>query len=273
MFSKKIIFTSLCLASSLAMVGCGAQSEKDLLAEAQFCLDTSTEGTAMSCISKISSLQSAEAHALKCSAGFIEAGVVSPQNLSQAITAISNDSSGGSMLMLASLSFGNGQTTLADSTNASCAKSGSSGFALLGSMAKAATTLSNIGGSIVLGSCANPSSCTIQEISNGISENIDNIVDAINNGDPNAEATQEAVEAAVGIASSIVDVYQATCGTVIINQDICGELNSAAQNASGGPIDINAILSATGQQKEDLLKDLALSLMDTWKPTVAPPEG
>lgn len=255
------------------MVGCGAQSEKDLLAEAQFCLDSSTEGTAMSCISKISSLQSEEANALKCSAGFIDAGVVSPQNLSQAITAISNDSSGGSMVMLASLSFGSGKETLAESTNTSCAKSGSSGFALLGSMAKAATTLSNIGGSITLGSCANPNSCTLQELSDGITENINSIVDAITNGD-NADITEtEAVDAAVGIASSIVDVYKATCGTVVINKDICGELDKAAENASGGPIDINAILSATGQQKQDLLKDLALSLLDTWKPTVAPPQN
>lgn len=270
MLSKKIIFTSLCLASSLTIIGCGAQSEKDLLAEAQFCLDTSTEGTAMSCISKISSFDSAEANALKCSAGFIEAGVVSPKNLSKAITAISNDSSGGSMVMLASLSFGNGKTTLADSTNSSCAKSGSSGFALLGSMAKAATTLSNIGGSTVLASCANPSSCTIEEISDSISENINNIVHAINNGGNVEISEEDAVDAAVGIASSIVDVYQATCGAVVINQDICGELNTAAQDASGGPIDINAILSATGQQKQDLLKDLALSLMDTWMPPEVP---
>lgn len=37
----------LVLSLSVLMAGCAAQSEKDMLAEAQFCLDSATDNTAV----------------------------------------------------------------------------------------------------------------------------------------------------------------------------------------------------------------------------------
>lgn len=269
MFSKNIALSSLTAIAMFGIVGCAGQSDRDKLAEAQFCLDKSTTGTAASCLEKIKGIDSPQAHTLICSAGFIDAGVVSPENLSKAINAISNDENGGSVTMLASLSFGVGKKVQADSANSSCAKSGSAGFALLGAMAKAATSLTNLGG-ISLGSCQNTNSCSITEITQGIESNLSELLDVIENGNKPDLTQDEAVDAAVEIAGSIVDVYEATCGAVVINKDICSEIDQAASTAGpgGSPIIIAEIIALPdGDARKDELKSLAMALLETWKPT------
>lgn len=130
----KSIRWAIPLALSFLLMACEpAQSEKDMIAEAQFCLDEATDGpSADACLSKISALDSAEANTLRCAGGFITAQIASPENLSRALNAISDGD--GTAVLLSALSFPN--VTLVNETVASCNKSGQNGLKLLGAMAK-----------------------------------------------------------------------------------------------------------------------------------------
>ncbi|AFY02749.1 hypothetical protein [Bdellovibrio bacteriovorus] len=242
MFSKKIATMILGLSAAI-LTGCeGEQTEKDMIAEAQFCLDEARDAaSANACMSKINGITSPNAYTLRCAAGFISSGITSAANLSSALTAISEG--GGPTDMLTALSFDD--VVLANNTANYCNQSGQKGLALIGAMAKSATALSNAANSLNLGSCdgSDISSCDPAAIENAISDILAN---------PNSSAAIEAVEA---IGSSIQTVYSVTCGgTNNANSDICGDINQAAATAG---IDIStADISAIGQ-----------ALLAQWNPT------
>lgn len=266
--NAKMLLSTLCLASSLALVGCGQQSEKDMLAEAQLCLDKASANNALSCVSKISHLNSPDAHALMCSAGFVESGVVSPSNLAKAFTALS-DENAGATTMLASLRFEN--SSLMNTTNESCKKSGSAGFALISAMAKTATTLASFGSGINLGSCEAEGDC-LEVIAEDIQTNIDAFVTDLekaldpHNSDLTPEKEAKIIATAVDMAGSIVDIYEVSCGANVVSEDMCAEIDTALQNPGGTPIDIQAIISESDPAvREEKLTELAQSLLATWK--------
>lgn len=241
MFSKKIATMILGLSAAI-LTGCeGEQTEKDMIAEAQFCLDEARDAaSANACMSKINGITSPNAYTLRCAAGFISSGITSAANLSSALTAISEG--GGPTDMLQALNFGD--VSLVNSTASYCSQSGQKGLALIGAMAKSATALSNaaelLGG---LASCGG-------DISNCSTANLESAISQILL-DPN---TPEAVDALEAIGSSIQTVYSVTCGgTNNANSDICGDINQAAATAG---IDIStADINAIGQ-----------ALLEQWKP-------
>lgn len=148
---KSSLFVLPLALSALLMACEGAQSDKDKIAEAQFCLDDATDASsADACLSKISSLDSPEANTLRCAGGFIAAGITSPSNLSSALNAISDGN--GTTALLSALSFPN--TQLVNETVESCNKSGQTGLRLIGAMAKSATTIASLAN---LASCSDPS--------------------------------------------------------------------------------------------------------------------
>ena len=235
---KNLATLILAATLGLGLSGCNEQTEKDMIAEAQFCLDKATTAAqAKTCTSGIASLQSKSAYQLKCAAGFISAGITSPEKLSKALDAV-KENGAGTTVLLASLNFGSND--LAIQTADDCSKSGKSSLTLISAMAKSATVLTNAAS--VLGSCntANPLDCDTQAIEDAINAII------LDPTDPANEQTLEAV------GSTIQTVYSATCGgTNNGNTDICNDINKALTDAgvsmSGSPIDIG------------------LALLDKWK--------
>lgn len=224
------------------LTGCEAeQTEKDMLAEAQYCLDKSTAATASACMSKISGLTSPQAYALRCAEGFISAGITSPSNLGEAMTAISNGS--GTTAMLSALSFPN--TSTANSTFSNCSRSNQEGLALIGAMAKSATVLANAAGA--LASCSTPSGCDA-----ALQTQMNNLVADLQTGNP----SQATIDTVTAITGSIGVVYSATCGGAnATNGDICGQINQAAATAG---VDISNMT-----QEQSLA--LGQELLSKWK--------
>lgn len=235
---------------SCGLMACEAeQTEKDIVAEAQFCLNKARGPAAVdSCVAPLAGLSSFYAYELKCAAGFVKAGVTDPANLSKALTAIS-DSSSSPTVMLAALSFPtdvNINTTFND-----CNNSGRPGLKLIGAMAKSATTLSSLG---VSGSCApsaDPLICASQEIESNISQLIGNLIST----DPDIK--KEAEKDLTGIVDSIQTVYQTTCsGTYNANSDICNQINTAATQAG-----VQDFMTKDPQE----LVNLGLELLKQWQ--------
>ncbi|MEK2690042.1 hypothetical protein [Bdellovibrio sp. GT3] len=241
-------FTALVAGLSCAalLAGCeGPQSEKDMIMEAQYCLDKASPSTAQSCVSGIASLTSENAYAIRCAAGFLQSEVTSASNLAEAFTALSED--GDTATMLSILNFKNGDTALANETADYCTKSGSAGLALMGAMAKSATALAS--STSTFPSCAGGiSECDPDEITDLISD-IEASLTA-GSGDP-GYAT--AIDTITAVAESVQAVYAISCGQSGANQDICGPINEALTQASITP---EELISLTPTQLEDLGKEL-----------------
>jgi hypothetical protein len=244
MNSNKLTALILSLGIVATLTACEEQSEKDMVAEAQFCLDKATDSSSVnSCLAGISSLNSAQANALRCAGGFIGAGVTSAENLSSAITSIANN--GNSVTLLTALSLGN--VNVANSTATYCSLSQQADLALFGAMAKSATVLANAATS--LSSCSDLANCDTSEIEDTITD----LINDLQSGTP-SQNSKDTVEA---IASSVQVVYTTTCGTSSSsNEDICGPINSALAQAG---VDINTT------NTQDLV-DLGLELLKKWKP-------
>ncbi|MFM6927749.1 MAG: hypothetical protein ACKOX6_04755 [Bdellovibrio sp.] len=243
MNSKNLTALILSLGMVATLTACEEQSEKDMIAEAQFCLDkASSSASVNSCLSGIASLNSAQANALRCAGGFIGSGVASAENLSNAITSIQNG--GNSVTLLTALSLDD--VTLANNTANYCALSKQADLALFGAMAKSATVLANAAKD--LGSCASISTCDTTQITTTIND----LIADLQGGTP----TQGAMDTVEAIATSVQTVYTSTCGAnSSSNQDICGPINSALVDAG---ININTT------NTQDLI-DLGLALLNQWK--------
>jgi hypothetical protein len=150
MNTKNLTALILSLGMVATLTACEEQSEKDMIAEAQFCLDKASDSASVnSCLSGIASINSAQANALRCAGGFISAGVTSAENMSKAITTIQNG--GDSTALLAVLNLGD--TGEASKTATYCSLSKQADLALFGAMAKSATILANAAAQLGLGSC------------------------------------------------------------------------------------------------------------------------
>lgn len=244
MNSKKLSALILSLGMVATLTACEEQSEKDMVAEAQFCLDKATDSASVnSCLSGISSLNSAQANALRCAGGFISAGVTSAENLSSAIRALQNGGDSATLLTVLNL----GDTIEANKTANYCSLSQQADLALFGAMAKSATVLASMTGT--LGSCSNDLSCEV----GAIKDTITDLVADLQQATPAADS----IQAAKDIAGAVQTVYTATCGvSTSSNSEICGPIDSALTQAG---ININTT------NPQDLV-DLGLELLKQWKP-------
>lgn len=206
--TKNLSFVSA-LTLSAVLVSCGPK-DADKIGEAQLCIDKATQGTAAACTEKIAGIESESANLLRCSAGFIDEGFTKPARFKQAFDALSANGGNTTEAFMGVLAFSskttaNDNSTFANQTYEYCAKSKAKGFMLLGSMAKAATTLSTIAGSFVNGS--QPSQA---DITNAINT-------AIN--DPTARAA---------IGSAVATTYTASCTAGSqSNKELCTQFDSA----------------------------------------------
>ncbi|MDG0815585.1 hypothetical protein [Bdellovibrio svalbardensis] len=241
MFSKKFAAVSFFIGLSSLLAGCEQETTKDQVADAQYCLDKATDASsANACVAKIASINTPTANALRCSAGFIAAGVTKTENLSKALTAIKDSNSGGSSAtaMMSFLNLGSN----ADATFDACVASQNKGMALVAAMAKTATTL------IALIPSFDPD--TIQA---DLETEIANLAAA----DPNDPAVAAKLES---VGSAIATVYQATCsGSNNANSDICGSIDDALASlppsGDGQSIDLSSTSPA----------EIGKQLVDFWK--------
>lgn len=231
------------LSLGMLLTGCqSAQSEKDMIAEAQFCLDEANDAnSAGACINKISGLNSPQANTLRCAAGFIAAEVTSPKNLSTALNAI-NDGAGAPALMSA-LSFPS--VDLAKTTFEYCNASSQNGLKLIGAMAKSATILASI--ATGLPSCSSETNCD----ASAIEATLSNLITALDNGN-NPAANESVIE----IVSSVQAVYSSTCsGNTNSNADICKQINTAIADSG---------YNVNTQDQAELLA-IGKELLSQWK--------
>ncbi|AHI06807.1 hypothetical protein BDW_11535 [Bdellovibrio bacteriovorus W] len=251
---RQLNFTKVLLIGLLScgLMACEAeQTEKDIVAEAQFCLNKAHEPAAVdSCVAPLAGLTSFYAYELKCAAGFVKADVTSAENLSKALTAI-NDPNAPPTLMLAALSFpardSRGKDIYIDEVFSDCNNSGRPGLKLIGAMAKSATILSSLA---ILPSCTNPDPlfCTGEQIASNISQLITDL------DSPTPETKKAANDNLTGIVESIQTVYQTTCaGAFNANSDICKQINTAA-----GAHDFMT-------QKPEEIINLGLELLKQWQ--------
>jgi hypothetical protein len=215
---------------ALFLGGCGKQSEADMLAEAQLCLDKATSSTAQACALKIQALSSAQSYIIRCSADFIEAGFDSPNKLADALNQVSG---GGTSGMLSALAF---TTKLSNSTNATnasnadqtfefCKKSEQKGLSMIAMLAKTATQIAGLVDDANLGTIdfAHPETINAGSISTAIS-------DLVNTSDPVLQA-----QAQETVGSTVQAVYSSTCTAGSqANADICNQISAAAAAAPGG---------------------------------------
>lgn len=226
MFSKKIATLILGLGAAL-LTGCEAeQTEKDMIAEAQFCLDKARDASsANACMSKIEGITSANAYALRCAAGFISSGITSASNLSQALTALNEDSGNNAVTMLDILNFGS--VSDANRTADYCQKSQQKGLTLISALAKSATSLAEAAKNLNLGSCvAGIDQCNAEDLEQAITDIL-----AEYQTDPNnlSAAAENALES---VGGAIQSVYSTTCGgSSSANSQICDDINQAAASA------------------------------------------
>lgn len=222
------LMTSLGLAILLA--GCAKQSEKDLLAETQFCLDDAQDSTAVqNCVSKIEGINNKQAYTLRCAAGFIASGITQPEKLSTALNSMKDGGSTAGVLGI--LAFED--QTLANETFNQCTLAEDSGLSLISAMAKTATVINNF---------ASGSGSLESQIQTGITK----ILDDLTNGTP--EEQEAAIANLANVGGTIQTVYQTTCGgAVSVNTDICGSIDGAIATAPGGIDIVNSTPDEIGQ--------------------------
>ncbi len=229
-----------------------AQSENDMVLEAQYCLDSANSSNVDSCLSGISAVKTKNAYGIRCAAGFVKSGVTSAANMSEAMNAIKNN--GGTSTMLSILNF-SGSTSLANWTADQCSQSGSSGLALLGAMAKSATALASAINDFP--SCSNTGG-TITCDQTQMNDLLADMEDALKNGSAGQATYDTAIETVTSVVESVQAVYAVSCGTVNANKDICGPIDTALANASLTADDLASLDSAQ-------IKELGTKLLAQWQ--------
>jgi len=131
------------------VVGC-SQTTNDQIKDAQSCLNSATQSSALTCYNKVSGLSSSSASYIRCASLLMYQNVVSTTNL----TAIANMTSGsGVTTVMANLAFtvngGGSVANTADVTQAKdattqCTASGSPGMQILASLSSVATVANNL---------------------------------------------------------------------------------------------------------------------------------
>jgi len=138
-----MLLSATALMAVMTLTSCTEESELDTIKDAQMCLNTATQATAQSCVSKLSGIATEQASQLKCAAYFIEEGFGSPTRLLDAIEAA--DGSGGTVGMISQLKF----TSSAKSTAAFgvCNGSGIAIYSQLSSLVQISTLANTLGAS------------------------------------------------------------------------------------------------------------------------------
>ncbi len=125
---------------------CSAKKDADKVADAQACLNSSTQATAMDCVSKVDGVETAAAYTVRCAAIFIRQGFSQPAFVAQAATQIKSGSGSSSTTAVMEAFEFRALSTLTENYNQSqtaldyCSRSSSKGLSFLATTASLATT-------------------------------------------------------------------------------------------------------------------------------------
>ncbi len=202
------------LTATTALVSCG-KKDADKIGEAQLCLDKATQTTAAECKAMVDGIEKTGAYAIRCSANFMTEGFTQSARFKQAFDAFDNNSPNNTEAFMSVMTFKNLTTidanvSFANETFEYCAKTGSKGLMLLGTMASTSTTLSKVANSLTGGTSGSAPDAT----------QINQALNDLKNGN-NPAAVQ-------AIGSVVSSTYATSCQSgSASNQSICEQLDDA----------------------------------------------
>lgn len=209
------------------LASCAKQTEADIIADAQSCLDASTSSTVDACLSKVENLTSEGAYLIKCAGSFIKEGFNSSSKLSSALSGISSgsgsNSGSSSTSLIAGLAFTSKSSpsenaSFANTTYDSCVKSKSSGLILLSGLSLTSTSLWSLG---LSGSSTPPTQAQLESLMGTLAN------------DATASAT---------VGTAVVAMYESNCqSSNSAPGSICSQFNSAVSAVPGGISNPSAI--------------------------------
>jgi hypothetical protein len=197
-------------------------SERDLLGEAQICLDQAQPQTAQSCIDPIRSVHTREAEVLKCGAGFITEGFKDGTRILKAYRQMA-DPKQGTLSFFGTMTFSShpnshSNRSFAREVDMHCQASGQPVYNMLSAISLAATTLSAAGG--VDWSLQEPP--TREEVLGAI-----NTLRATKGSPQTVEAVRE-------VGSALVRMFEKSClQTKLRPTVLCRQIDAALRIAGG----------------------------------------
>ena len=216
---KTLVLAGGLFFSQFFLVHCSGKKDADKVAEAQVCLNSSTQSTAADCVSKVDGLDSPGANAIRCSAIFIQQGFSNPETVASiANTAKNGTGSSSTAAIMGAFAFRALSTPIANYNQSQqaltyCSNAGSKGLAFLATTAGLATTANYL--TTITAGCTSTNDVTA----------------ALNclKGANNASA-----DSAVGTV--VLSAYTVNCvGTQSgANQEFCSQFTTATANCAAG---------------------------------------
>lgn len=191
----------------LGLLATACESDEDrAVSQAQECLNRSTQATASACASYVEGHSSEKAYAIRCSIDFIVEGFSDPTKLTNAVTAMSSNSSSSPMLgLLGQIAFDT--EAAANQAFSDCSLSGSDGMKVLAAFVKMATTLNTA----VSGA--------------GEAKTPEQLADAIQN-------LTEAGDESLGLAAIAAEEVYCSAGSSTYDSQPCQDMRAATTNNS-----------------------------------------
>ncbi|WP_373998366.1 hypothetical protein [Bdellovibrio bacteriovorus] len=211
---------ALVLLSCFLCVAC-SETVSDRIGDAQLCLDNATPEQAQGCIADIESVDRADAHVLKCAAGFVTEGFGTGDRFRRSFRQLDENGDGtpGLLGYLAFASQGtpNLNRAFALKTDIACQKSEQKSMRLFGSLALAATTIAELGG-LTWDSQTPPTAADIRTA----------ITTMENSGSANI------ISAIQQIGMAVVNVYNRACSSGNVpNKKLCEQHQNAVTEGQG----------------------------------------
>ncbi|MEI7973211.1 MAG: hypothetical protein WCH11_02465 [Bdellovibrio sp.] len=138
--------------------GCANKKEADKVVDAQACLNASSQGTALDCVSKVEGLDSSAANTIRCAAIFIRQGFSNPTFVAQAANQVKSGSGKSATLAIMTafefkaLASVSENYTMSQDALKYCSQSGSKGLGFLATSASLATTSKYLS-FVIVGAC------------------------------------------------------------------------------------------------------------------------
>lgn len=210
----KLLTLILIIAGTTSLISCTKSTDLDSIGDAQYCMDTATAATVQTCVDKVAGIETPGAYVIRCSAKFIQNGFGSSQQIVDMFENL-NASGSSALGFLGALNFGD--ATAANEAFDSCIKTNQKGLTMLSAMAKSATAIASIAGSI--------NASTPEDILAAIETILDGTTPEV---------------AAETIGSAVTAIYASTCQSGSpANADLCTQMDEAY--ATAGTTDPTAI--------------------------------
>ncbi|MBL7543895.1 MAG: hypothetical protein JNL11_08765 [Bdellovibrionaceae bacterium] len=225
---------------SLALLGCGSESEIDKIGDAQQCLNEATSATAMNCVTKVDGMTTTGAYNIRCAAAFVREGFANPTKYTSAFETLKGQS--GTANFMGLISFSSAANITTDSTNANatfndCYKASAKGKTLISAFGFFSTSLMKFlsDAAPTAASCKAPvqglynlNSC-LTEASTAQPMEVAKLGSSVEDPASGAGLVQSS------IGSVIIATYNISCSGSGANKDLCNTLNTAITSGGAEP--------------------------------------